>query len=272
MKGWQPSTCRLPSPFRLILRHYQPGAVTSRRLAEKTHNGGVLWGRIGLEFVVADGFRCSGTTLIDGCFDVWTHRDGAGETGSVCKLDLEVISHGLVNKDVAIREEEDSLLSAGLPEPPDDLKVCVRPSTRLTLARGDEKSFQMCAFAAHAAGVSSATHWMGTSASPGRMAARYSRTGTRSRRQLSMTNRMAATRCSARTWRSAAGAGALRGPGSSAARKPAPAHRLRSSSPAPRSVPVTGPRWQRRRDRNAGEVPVGEARSRCFFHNRNFCG
>ena len=28
------------------------------------NNGGVLWGRICLEFVVADGFRCPGTTLI----------------------------------------------------------------------------------------------------------------------------------------------------------------------------------------------------------------
>ena len=46
---------------------------------------------------------------------------------------------------------------------------------------------------AHAAGVSSPTRWMEVSASLGRTAARYSRTGTFSRRQVSNTDRIAAT-------------------------------------------------------------------------------
>ena len=35
---------------------------------------------------------------------------------------LEVVGHGLVGEDVAVGEEEDALLRAGLPEPPDDLE------------------------------------------------------------------------------------------------------------------------------------------------------
>ena len=48
--------------------------------------------------------------------------------------------------------------------------------------------------AAQALGVSLVTFCTGVSARPGRMSARYSRTGMASRRQLSITERMAATR------------------------------------------------------------------------------
>ena len=34
----------------------------------------------------------------------------------------EVVDHGLIDQDVAIREEQDALLAARLPQPPDDLK------------------------------------------------------------------------------------------------------------------------------------------------------
>ena len=72
--------------------------------------------------------------------------------------------------------------------------VSVRPSTRLTAAQSDERSFQECVLAAQALGVSLVTFCTGVSARPGRMSARYSRTGMASRRQLSITERMAATR------------------------------------------------------------------------------
>ncbi len=48
--------------------------------------------------------------------------------------------------------------------------------------------------AAHAVGVSSGSLWMDKLASPGRTAARYSRTGILSRRQVSTMERIAATR------------------------------------------------------------------------------
>src|ERR1035437_4994271 len=48
--------------------------------------------------------------------------------------------------------------------------------------------------AAHAVGVSSGSLWMDELASPGRTAARYSRTGILSRRQVSTMERIAATR------------------------------------------------------------------------------
>ena len=37
----------------------------------------------------------------------------------------EVVDHGLVDQDVAVGEEQDALLLAGLPETPDDLEGCV---------------------------------------------------------------------------------------------------------------------------------------------------
>ena len=57
--------------------------------------------------------------------------------------------------------------------------------------------------AAQAAGVSSASRWMETSAKPGNTAPRYSRTGIFKRRQLSTMDRMAATfgpACGLPTW------------------------------------------------------------------------
>jgi hypothetical protein len=48
--------------------------------------------------------------------------------------------------------------------------------------------------AAHAVGVSSGSLWMDKLASPGRTAARYSRTGILSRRQVSTMERITATR------------------------------------------------------------------------------
>ena len=45
-----------------------------------------------------------------------------GDLGHGGAEGLEVVDAGLVDQDVAVGEEQDSLLDAGLPEPPDDLK------------------------------------------------------------------------------------------------------------------------------------------------------
>src|SRR5665213_1091640 len=86
-------------------------------------------------------------------------------------------------------------------------KVSVRPSTGLPArvevwlrngSGGNQRRDE-----AHAAGVSSPTRWMGTLARPGNTEPRYSRTGSFIRRQLSMTDRMAATfgpACSLPRW------------------------------------------------------------------------
>ena len=48
---------------------------------------------------------------------------GAGaELGHGRAEGAEVVDHGLVDEDVAVGEEEDALLAAGLPQPPDDLE------------------------------------------------------------------------------------------------------------------------------------------------------
>ena len=48
---------------------------------------------------------------------------GAGaELGHRGAEGAEVVDHGLVDQDVAVGEEQDALLAAGLPQPPDDLK------------------------------------------------------------------------------------------------------------------------------------------------------
>ena len=68
-------------------------------------------------------FLGAGDGLIEREVDLEGLVDGAvGDLGHRLTERLEVVGLGLVGEDVAVDEEEDALLGAGLPQPPDDLK------------------------------------------------------------------------------------------------------------------------------------------------------
>jgi hypothetical protein len=84
-------------------------------------------------------------------------------------------------------------------------KVASAESTQLFVVKSEDGSVYTVSvrlnhidsyklLAAQAVGVSSGSRWMDELASPGRTAARYSRTGVLSRRQVSTMERIAATR------------------------------------------------------------------------------